>query len=127
MATLARTHKRFPGSASARLRATERTPDASNEYVAGTQPSQVGDRERRAADAVALAFARNVSQRYPGTSWLPVKRGRSDDRLVVPAGKVLGLLSGPADMNTGGGIRHPAAPAAYGRATHKHGADTGPQ
>jgi len=76
-----------------------------------------------AAEAVALAFARVMAERYPGTNWLPAKRGRSDDDLVVPAGKVLRLLSGPADMDTYGGIGHPAAPAAYERAPHEHGAD----
>lgn len=78
-----------------------------------------------AAAAVALAFARVMAERYPGTNWLPTKRSRSDDRLVVPAGKVIRLLSGPADMDTSGGIGHPAAPTAYERAPHEHGADTG--
>lgn len=77
--------------------------------------------------AVATAFARIVAKRYPGTSWLPIESSRSDDRFVVPAGKVIRLLSGPADMDASGGIGHPATPTAYGRASHEHGADSGSQ
>jgi hypothetical protein len=77
-----------------------------------------------AAGAVALAFARVMAERYPGTNWLPTKRGRSGDRLVVPAGKVIRLLTSPADMDPGGRIGHPTAPTAYGRTPHEHGADT---
>lgn len=80
-----------------------------------------------AARAVALAFARVMAERYPGTSWLPVKSSRSDDRLVVPAGKVLRLLSGPADMDTSGRVGDSASSTAYGRASHEHGADAGSQ
>jgi hypothetical protein len=66
-----------------------------------------------AADAVGFAFARVMAERYPGTIWLPVKPGRSDDGLIVPAGKVVRLLPGPADMDAGGGIGYLSAPSAH--------------
>lgn len=66
-----------------------------------------------ATEAVATAFAQIVAERYPGTSWLPVKSSRKNNRFVVPAGKVIRLLPGPADMDTRGGIGHPATPTAH--------------
>jgi hypothetical protein len=83
------------------------------------------DGNAAASKAVAVAFARIVAERYPGTSWLPVKPPRSDDRLVVPAGKVLRLLPGPANVNASGGIGHPAAPAAYERAPYEYSSNPG--
>jgi hypothetical protein len=81
--------------------------------------------KQRAIDAVALAFAGIVSRRYPGTSWLPVKRSGNKDGFVMPTGKVVRLLPGPADMHAECGIRHPAASAADRRASHEHRADAG--
>lgn len=76
------------------------------------------------AKAVGFAFARVMAERYPGTSWLPLKPGRRDDGLVLSAGKVVRLISGPADVDAGDGIGCPAAPTANGRASHEDGADT---
>lgn len=75
-----------------------------------------------ATRAVAGAFARLLAERYPGTSWLPVKRGDGDGALVVPAGKVLRLLPGEADAHALG--RGRSVPAASGRASHEDGSDT---
>ena len=98
-------------------------PDATSGHLVDIQPS--GDRERQATDAVALAFARIVSQRYPGTTWLPVEPSRSHDSLVVSAGKVLRLLAGPADVDASARIGGPAAPTAYERAPYEYGANPG--
>lgn len=89
------------------------------------RPRYAEDRENAARRAVAVAFARIVAERYPGTSWLPAERSGSDDGLVVPAGKVLRLLPGPADVDAGGWIGHSAAPAAGERAPYEYGADPG--
>src|SRR6202035_6064305 len=62
----------------------------------------VDDCAAAAMAAAATAFARIIAERYPGTSWQPVKSSRSDDPLVVSTGKVVRLLAGPADMNTSG-------------------------
>jgi hypothetical protein len=97
--------------------AAERYPPA--------QPQHAESREDAARKAVAVAFARIVTERYPGTSWLPAERSGSDDGLVVPAGKVLRLLAGPADVNAGGRIGHPAAPPAGEGAPYEYGADPG--
>jgi hypothetical protein len=92
------------------LRSVACIPDAGSNHLLGVQT--IGDRESRATDAVALAFARIVSQRYPGTSWLPVKRRRSNDGLVLPTGKVVRLIPGPTDVHAEGRIGHSAASAA---------------
>jgi hypothetical protein len=81
----------------------------------------------RAADAVARAFARILAERYPGTSWLPVKRDEPGAHLGVPSGKVIRLLPGPADQDPLGGVRPTATPPTDSRATHEHRADTGLQ
>lgn len=95
--------------------------DATGGHLADIQP--IGDRECQATHAVALAFARIASQRYPGTSWLPVKRSRGNDGLVVPAGKVVRLLPSPADVDTSARIGNPTAPAAHERAPYEYSAD----
>ena len=46
----------------------------------------------RAADAVAVTFARILAERHPGTSWLPVKRDEPGAHLGVPCRKVIRLL-----------------------------------
>ena len=79
--------------------------------------------EQRAKDVVARAFAGIVSRRYPGTSWLPVKRSGSNDGFVVPTGKVVRLLPGPADVHAESRIGHPAASAADRQASHEHRAN----
>lgn len=88
---------------------------------------QVNVARANAAEAVAFALARVMAERYSGTSWLPVKSSRSDDRFVVPAGKVIRLLSSPADMDTSDRIRGSASSTPNGRASHEHGADAGSQ
>lgn len=125
MATLVTTRTPYSDRSSAHTRRHKSAPDASAErYPTAARSPHPDDRDDAATNAVATAFARIVAGRYPGTSWLPVKSSRSDDPLVVPAGKVVRLLPGPADMDTRSGIGHPAAPAAYERAPHEHGADT---
>ncbi len=88
-----------------------------------TSPRQPKARNTAASKAVAAAFARIAAERYPGTTWLPVEPQRSDDPLVVPAGKLLRLLPGPADMNASAGIGNSAAPTAHQRAPYEHSAD----
>jgi hypothetical protein len=75
----------------------EGKPNSSNGHLAGIR--SVDALQQQASDAVALAFATIVSQHYPGTSWLPVKRSGSNDSFVMPAGKVVRLLPGPANMH----------------------------
>lgn len=103
------------------------TNASAERYPTDARPLHVDDRYAVATGAVATAFARIVAERYPGTSWLPVKSSRSDDPLVVSAGKVVRLLAGPTDMDTSGGIGDSASSTAYGRASHEHGADAGSQ
>ncbi len=97
---------------------TKRNPEA-------TRFRHGNDCNAAASKAVAVAFARIVAERYPGTSWLPVKPPRSDDGLVVPAGKIVRLLPGPANVDTSGGIGYPAAPAAYKRAPYEYSSNPG--
>lgn len=128
MATLVTNRRPCSDHSSARLIDDKSAPDASAQrHPTATRSLHVDDRDAAATNAVAAAFARIVAERYPGTSWLPIKSGRGDDPLVVPAGKVIRLLASPADMDTSGRIGHPAAPAAYGRASDEHGADPGSQ
>lgn len=128
MATLITTRKHCSDRSSARLIHNKSAPDASAErYPTATRSLHINDRDDAATDAVTTAFARIVAERYPGTSWLPVKASRSDDRLVVSTGKVIRLLSGPADMDTNGGIGDSASATANGRASHEHGADASSQ
>lgn len=83
-----------------------------------TPSLQANDRiAAAAADAVATTFARILAERHPGTTWLPVERSRSNDGLVVPAGKVVRLLPAPADVNTSAGIGNPTA---HERAPYEH-------
>ena len=75
-------------------------PEAGGQrYPIAARSSHVDDRDDVATNAVATAFARIVAERYPGTSWLPVKSSRSDDRDAVPSdlgGKLLLYLQSPA-------------------------------
>lgn len=113
MAPLATTREPPSDGSAVRLRPKKSSSDARVQlYPTAARSPHVDDRDA-ATDAVATAFARIVAERYPGTSWLPVKSSRSDDRFVVPAGKVLRLLPGPADMDTDRGIGHPAAPTTH--------------
>jgi hypothetical protein len=114
MATLVTTPRPASDGSAARVRPKKNWSGASAQrYPTAARSPHVDDRDAAATNAVATAFARIVAERYPGTSWLPVKSSRSDDRFVVPAGKVLRLLPGPTDMDTGSGIGHPAAPTAH--------------
>lgn len=99
----------------------EGEPGAENDHWAGM--GSVDATERRANDAVALAFTTIVSRRYPGTSWLPVKRSGSNDGFVVPTRKVVRLLPGPTNVHAKTGVGHPAASAADRRASHEHRAN----
>lgn len=99
----------------------EGEPGVKNDQWAGI--GSVDATKQRANDAVALAFTTIVSRRYPGTSWLPVKRSGSNDGFVVPTGKVVRLLPGPTDVHAEGGIGHPAASATDRRASHEHRAN----
>jgi hypothetical protein len=90
-----------------------------------TRARQAEARHDAASKAVAAAFARIVAERYPGTTWLPLERSRSNDSFVVPAGKILRLLPGPADMNTDARIGNPTAPAAHERAPYEHSPNPG--
>jgi hypothetical protein len=114
MATLVTTRKSPSDGSAAHARPKKSSSGASAQrYPIAARSPYVDDRGAAAANAVATAFARIIAERYPGTSWLPVKSSRSNDRFVVPAGKVLRLLPGPADMDTDSGIGHPAAPTAH--------------
>lgn len=105
----------------------ETSPDASAQpNPTSIQSSRVGHRIA-AADAVAATFARIVAKRYPGTNWLPVESSRSNNRLVVPAGKIVRLFPSPADMDTCSGIGQRATTSASERAPHEYGANTGAQ
>lgn len=109
MATLATTPKSPSDGSAARIRPNESSSGASvQRYPTTARSPHLDDRDDVATNAVATAFARIVAERYPGTSWLPVKSSWSDNRFGVPAGKVLRLLPGPADMNTCSGVEHPA-------------------
>lgn len=93
------------------------------QHLPATQPRHTKDSNDAAMSAVAAAFARIVAERHPGTTWLPIERSRGNDGLVVPAGKIVRLLPGPADMNASAGIGHPTAPATHERAPYEHSAD----
>jgi hypothetical protein len=114
MATLDPTPRPASDGSASRVRPKKNSSGASAQrHPIATRSLYADDRGAAATNAVATAFARIIAERYPGTSWLPVKSSRSDHRFVVPAGKVLRLLPGPADMDTDGGIWHPAAPTAH--------------
>lgn len=126
MATPLTNRKPRSDRSSARVRREKSAPNAAAKR--GPKPTSLRQTEARndaASKAVAVAFARIVAERYPGTSWLPVKPPRNDDGLVVPAGKVLRLLPGPANVNTSGGIGNPTAPAAHERAPYEYGPNPG--
>jgi hypothetical protein len=126
MANLVTTRRPCSDRSSTHARAKKSPPDtAAKQYPPTVRSRHADDRDDAATNAVAVAFARIVAERYPGTSWLPIKPSRSDNGLVVPAGKVLRLLPGPADMDTSGWIGHSAAPAARERAPHEHGSNAG--
>jgi hypothetical protein len=91
------------------------------------RPSHTNAREHRAANAVALAFAQVVAGRYPGTSWLPVERDRRGRCLGMPSGKVVRLLTGPADHHPLSGIGGTTTPAMNGRAPYEHSTNAGSQ
>lgn len=113
METLLTTRKPGLDRSSSRIRDRGSAAEATAKpHPPVTRPRPADDSGDAAANAVAAAFARIVAERYPGTSWLPVKRSRGHNGLVVPAGKVLRLLPGPADMDPGACIDHapPAAP-----------------
>jgi len=113
MATLVTTRRSPSDGSAAHVRPNKGSSGASTQrHPIATRPPHVDDHDA-ATNAVATVFARIVADRYPGTSWLPVKSSRSEDRVVVPAGKILRLLPGPADMDTGSGIGHPAPPTTH--------------
>jgi hypothetical protein len=114
MAPLATTREPPSDGSAVRLRPEKSSSDARVQlYPITARSPHDDDRNADATNAVATTFARIIAKRYPGTNWLPVKPSRSDDRFVVPAGKVLRLLPGPADMDTDSGIGHAAAPTAH--------------
>lgn len=126
MATPVTTRKPCANRSSTRVGAKKSTLDASAKRSRrATQFRHLGDRDDAASNAVAVAFARIVAERYPGTRWLPVKPSRGDNGLVVPAGKVIRLLPGPANVDTRSRIGHPVTPAACERAAHEHGSNPG--
>src|SRR5580704_16204648 len=124
MATPVTTRRPCANRSSARIGAKKSALDASaKRSQRATQFRPLGDRDDAASNAVAVAFARIVAERYPETRWLPVKPSRGNNGLVVPAGKVIRLLPGPTNVDTSRGIGHPAAPAACERATHEYGSN----
>jgi hypothetical protein len=125
VANLLATRRPCSDRSSTHARAKSQRGTAANQYLPAARSRHADDCDDAATNAVAVAFARIVAERYPGTSWLPIEPSGSDDGLVVPAGKVLRLLAGPANMDTSGGIGHPAAPAACERAPHEHGSNSG--
>ena len=124
MTTPVTTRKPCANRSSTRVGAKKSALDASaKRSLRATQFRHLGNRDD--TTRVAVAFARIVAERYPGTRWLPVKSSGGNNGFVVPAGKVLRLLPGPANVDTSGGIGHPATPAVCVRAAHKHGSDPG--
>jgi hypothetical protein len=111
---------------SARLGAKKRPTDpAAKRGPKATHSHRVEARDNAASQSVAVAFARIVAERFPGTSWLPVEPSRNHDGLVMPAGKMLRLLPSPANVDASARIGDPAAPAAYERAPYEYGANPG--
>jgi hypothetical protein len=105
MATADTTRTPSADRASARVRRDKNTSSAGTRRdPTATESTHDDDRAAAAANAVAAAFARILAERYPGTSWLPIESPRSEHRLVVPAGKVIRLVPGPADMDRSNGI-----------------------
>jgi hypothetical protein len=126
MAALLTTSRHIADRSSGCIGPRKSARDASAKRYPPTRRSRhVDDRTEVATNAVAVAFARIVAERYPGTVWLPVKRSGGHDGLVVPAGKVFRLLPAPANMDASGGIGDSAASAACERAPHEHGANPG--
>lgn len=126
MATPATTGRPSADRSPARTRPQKRAPDtAAKRNPRATRSRQTEARDDAASKAVAVTFARILAERYPGTSWLPVKPPRDDDGLVVPAGKIVRLLPGPANVDTSGGIGNPAASAACERAPYEYRSNPG--
>lgn len=126
MATLAATRRPVSNSLSACVKATESAPDTGTRRNRPATQSRHSDARNEAArKAVAVAFARIVAERYPGTSWLPVKPYWGNDGLIVPTGKIVRLLPDPANVNTSSRIGHPAAPAACERTPYEYRSNPG--
>jgi hypothetical protein len=125
MATPVTTRKPCANRSLTRVGAKRALDTSAKRSLRATQLRSLEDRGDAASNAVAIAFARIVAERYPGTRWLPVKSCEGDNGLIVPAGKVIRLLPGPANTDTSGGIGHPATPAACEGTAHKHSADPG--